>query len=376
MAVSEESIEKEIAVNCPNCGREIADAELVCEHCGIELNESSPQPNTKTAKRFNRWMAAVLVILIVGIGVQILILKSFATPDETGTRILTEAEIDRTVAERPTATVSPTPELKSSDMNMLSLLDSIQPPAGYAVPASLGNIGPQLLDVGAIDLDRFVQLYEQAGQPLSDAEIAILTEGTDATVTITRDNSYFLLNFFWALGLANQNPLLDEGPMMQYGEEGVGGFASTGGWTLGTRPATEFYSSAPIITLTTKQQARVEEVAKAVYRPCCGNPTSFPDCNHGMAMLGLLELMASQGATEDEMFEAAKYVNAFWFPQQMLEVAVYFEAAQGVSFADLDGRLASGPDTFSGRGFGYVHQWLAENGLLEQLPGAGGSCGV
>ena len=164
--------------------------------------------------------------------------------------------------------------------------------------------------------------------------------------------------------------------MMQNGEDEVGRFASTGGWTVGAKPATELYSSAPIITLNPEQQARLEEVASGVYRPCCDNHTAFPDCNHGMAMLGLLELMASQGATEDEMFEAAKYVNAFWFPQQMLEVAVYFEAAQGVSFADLDGRLASGPDTFSGRGFGYVHQWLAENGLLEQLPGAGGSCGV
>ena len=195
-------------------------------------------------------------------------------------------------------------------------------------------------------------------------------------MAITRDNSYFLLNFFWALGLANRNTLLDEGPMMQNGEEGVGRFASTGGWTLGTKPATEFYSSAPIISLTAEQQARLEEVAQGVYRPCCGNPTSFPDCNHGMAMLGLLELMASQDATEDEMFEAAKYVNAHWFPQQMLEVATYFETAEGVSFADLDGRMASGPDYFSGRGFGDVHQWLADNGLLEQLPGQGGSCGV
>lgn len=44
-----------------------------------------------------------------------------------------------------------------------------------------------------------------------------------------------------------------------------------------------------------------------------------------MAILGLLELMASQGATIDQMFETAKYVNAYWFPQQTLEVAIYLQ---------------------------------------------------
>ena len=38
----------------------------------------------------------------------------------------------------------------------------------------------------------------------------------------------------------------------------------------------------------------VEEIAGNIYRPCCGNSTAFPDCNHGMAMLGLIELMVSQ----------------------------------------------------------------------------------
>ena len=67
----------------------------------------------------------------------------------------------------------------------------------------------------------------------------------------------------------------------------------------------ELYSSAAIAQLTAEQQARLEEVAKGAFRPCCGNGTHFPDCNHGMALLGLLELMASQDASVDEMFLAA-----------------------------------------------------------------------
>jgi hypothetical protein len=112
---------------------------------------------------------------------------------------------------------------------------------------------------------------------------------------IHQENQHFLLNLFWAFGLANQNRVLTEGQMMSNGKEEVVRFASTGGWTLARKPLLEIYSRYPIVSLTEEQQKRLEEVAQGVYRPCCDNPTHFPDCNHGMAMLGLLELMASRG---------------------------------------------------------------------------------
>jgi hypothetical protein len=151
-------------------------------------------------------------------------------------------------------------------------------------------------------------------------------------------------------------------------------FASTGGWTLATKPITELYASLDLISLTAEQQKQVEEVAAAVYRPCCNNPTLFPDCNHGMAMLGLLELMASKGATSDEMFEAAKYVNAFWFPQQTLEAAIYLESNLDVDFTEADARLVVGNTISSSSGAAMMHQSLQDNGLLQQAPGQGGSC--
>jgi len=256
------------------------------------------------------------------------------------------------------------------------LVREINPPEGYKLPVSFGDIGPQLLKAGAIDLARFEETYRRAGKPLSDAQRAILQEGGDRQVVIRKDNAYFLLNFFWALGLTNHNPILTEGQMMQGGVEQVGRYASTGGWTLGTKPSTELYASEAIIPLTADQQARVEQVASNVYRPCCNNPTSFPDCNHGMAMLGLLELMASQGASVDQMFEAAKYVNAFWFPQQSLELATFYKTAQGLDFADVDARQIVGPGFSSASGFRNAHEWLMGKGLIEQSPGAGSNCGV
>ncbi|MGB3717755.1 MAG: hypothetical protein WA996_25310 [Candidatus Promineifilaceae bacterium] len=247
---------------------------------------------------------------------------------------------------------------------------------GYQLPVSFGDMGSQLLAAGAIDYDRFVQTYKQAGQALNEDQLAILENGSDAPVVVNQDNAYFLLNLLWALGLTNQNQLLDEGPLMQYSEGDIGRFASTGGWSIGTRPATELYSSTPLISLTSEEQTLLEKVAYNVYRPCCNNHTAFADCNHGMAMLGLLELMAGQGASEGEMFEAAKNVSSFWFPQQALETAVFFQSAMGLDPDEVDGRMAVGPEVFSGSGFRTVHEWLASNEQLEEAPNSGGSCGV
>lgn len=164
--------------------------------------------------------------------------------------------------------------------------------------------------------------------------------------------------------------------MVERSDGNIETYASTGGWTLAAKPIADLYASAPLIPLTIGQQARLEEVAAAVYRPCCNNPTSFPDCNHGMAMLGVLQLLAAQNATPDEMFAAAKYLNAFWFPQQTAELALAFKVGKNQDFAEIDARELVGAGVSSSTGYRGVHQWLADNKLLPQTGGGGNSCGV
>ena len=264
----------------------------------------------------------------------------------------------------------------SSKNRATAMFHQINPPEGYVIPATFGNIGPQMLAAGAIDLDQFSKIYQQANQPLTGEQMAILTVGSVSRININNKNAYFLLNFFWALGLTNQNPVLTEGPMMAEGRDQAGNYASTSGWTIGAKPSTELYASKLMISLTSEEQARLLEVATTVFRPCCDNPTHFPDCNHGMAMLGLLELMASQDATVEEMFDAAKYANAFWYPQKMIEIATYLKVGEKVDFGKADSRQVVSSRYSSGSGFQAVHQWLAANSLLEQNPSSGASCGV
>ena len=249
-------------------------------------------------------------------------------------------------------------------------------PVTYTAPAQFGQLGPQLLDAGTIDFDVLAAAYQQSGQPLTPAQQDILREGSDVPVVFDQENAYFLLNFFWALGLTNRNSILLEGPLPQVAGDAIDRFASTGGWTAGTQPVTALYASRTLVELAAEQQSRVEEVAAAVYRPCCDNPTLFPDCNHGMAMLGLLELVAANDATTDELFDVAKHANAFWFPQQMAEAAAYFQHTQGTGFAEADARAVVAQDVFSGTGFRRVHQWLADNGGLPGTPDSGGSCSL
>ncbi len=273
----------------------------------------------------------------------------------------------------PTAGLEPPASIAQGDAGTQV---SIRMPESHELHASFDDLGPRLVAAGAIDYDRFTQTYERAGQALTESQHAILSAGSDDPIVIDRQNAYFMLNFFWALGLTNKNPILESGLLVEQSQGDIGGYASTGGWTLGRRPATELYASQTLISLTPEQQARLEEVASHVHRPCCNNHTAFADCNHGMAMLGLLELMAGQDASVEEMYAAARDVNAFWFPQQALEAAVFLKVALKQDYAEADPRLTVGPELFSAAGYRAVHQWLADNGLLEQAPNSGGSCGV
>lgn len=262
----------------------------------------------------------------------------------------------------------------TATLDLAALQEQINPTDGYGLSISYGKLGPRLLEAGVIDYEAFAAIYEGSGTPLSIEQMEILKNGSDEEIVINTENAHFLLNFFWAVGLANKNSILTEGPMVQQSDGKVERFASTGGWTIATKPVTELYASLDLIPLTAEGQKLVEEVAAGIYRPCCDNHTLFPDCNHGMAMLGVLQLMASQGATADEMFEAAKYINAYWFPGQTLETAIYFQINENIDFKSANARLVVSEAFSSASGARRVHEDLEAKGLLPQSAGQGGSC--
>lgn len=267
--------------------------------------------------------------------------------------------------------------LAANSANQDNLFDEINPVEGFTIKASYGNLGPKMTASGVIDLAKFKETYEKSNQPLTEEQLTILEKGSDQKITINRENSYFLLNFFWAMGLANKSPILDEGEMVKYGgKEGAGSFASTGGWTLSKGNAMNYYSKASLIPLTKEQEALVYEVTSNIFRPCCNNSTAFPDCNHGMALLAVMQLMTANGATEKEMYEAGKYFNAYWFPGNYYDLALYFKNKDGKSFKDMDAKTILSREYSSASGAQSIKKWLVEKGLVQQPPKTGGGCGV
>jgi hypothetical protein len=190
-------------------------------------------------------------------------------------------------------------------------------------------------------------------------------------ITFTSENIQFWTNVLWAFGLTQQSKVLSEGPMSQHVDQmPLGNYASTGGWTLGRQDAVDLYNSTQLIVLTSEQDDLVYQVAGNIFRPCCGNSTVFPDCNHGMAVLGLLELLAAQGANEQEMYQAALAFNSYAFPDTYITLAAYF-ATQELTWTALDPESILGPDYSSGQG---AQRIAAAVGPLPGSPDQSSGC--
>ena len=252
-----------------------------------------------------------------------------------------------------------------------ALQEAVLPSKGVELPVTWGDLGKKLVEAGAIDAAGMEGLYRERGR-MSAEYRTLLTGSSDKKLVITQDNAGYLLNLLWALGLANKNPILeDKTEMMNPGYGGAGNFASTGGWTIAKGDAMEHYNMHSLVTLTAEQQKLVDRVSRNIYRPCCGNSTHFPDCNHGMAMLGLLELMASQGVNEEEMYKAALAVNSYWFPDTYLTIAMYMQG-KGVAWKDVSPKEMLGADYSSSAGF----QDISSQVSAPSNGGGGGGCGV
>jgi len=243
------------------------------------------------------------------------------------------------------------------------------PKEGIAVNATWGDLMPRMVAAGALDPVKFTAAEKR---PLTDVEQRILTSGADEPIRIDADNAHFVLNALWGVGIANRNPILTTtGPMATLAAEKRGQLASTGGWTLGQKTGGEYLAQFDLIPLTESQQQVLEQVAANSYRPCCGNPTAFPDCNHGAAGLAMAELAAAAGASADEIFAALKGFNSFWYPNQYYVLARYFER-RGTPWPKTDAKVVLSANYSSGQGWQKISAQLQQEEPVQGVPGGGG----
>jgi hypothetical protein len=248
----------------------------------------------------------------------------------------------------------------------------VLPEYGFQSKIALGDSVVKLTQNNVIDRNKFLAIYQDRGGLPAELE-SVLDEPSQRPMLLTRQNANYYVNLMWPLGLANYMSSNRESPILG---ESLFNFASTGGWNLGKEEnGGEYFNKFNIVELTPEQEALVTKIAKNTYRPCCNNSTFFQDCNHGSALLGLLQLGASQGLSEDELYREALAFNSFWFPHNYIQTALYFKAVKNVDWEDVNPKEVMGKVYSSASGASLVAQKVSELGLVPQQKG-GASCGT
>jgi len=253
-------------------------------------------------------------------------------------------------------------------LDLAILPSQVLPEEGFTLPISWANYGPELINLGVIDKNKF-----ESALQMTDEEKDIINNGGDIPININAKNSQFVVDLLWALGLAQESIVYKEGPMGKEYKDTAGNFASTGGWNLAKRDAVNYLGKFNLIDLSTDEQIRVGEISKNIYRPCCGNNTWFPDCNHGMAALAAIELMVKENLSDEEIYKNVLKLNSFWFSESTLASATYF-ARQGIVWDEVDAKEILGEKFSSAKGASDVAKKVGP--LPYYNENAGGSCGA
>lgn len=248
--------------------------------------------------------------------------------------------------------------------------EAVIPPGGFQSKVSLKDSILKLVEKEVIDKDKFITLYkDRGGLPKELTEV--FDKSSDAPIKLTIGNANVYVNLLWALGLSNYMPSNKQSPV---NGKDLYNFASTGGWNLGKEPrGGVYFNKFSIVPLTPEQEALAVKVAQSTYRPCCNNSTFFQDCNHGSALLAVLELGASQGLSEKDLYREALAFNSFWFPTNYIQTAVYFKVVKNIEWKNVDPQVVMSKDYSSISGFNQnVAQELIKRNLVpapKQGPG-------
>lgn len=261
-----------------------------------------------------------------------------------------------------------------SDPRIQGIVEQVLPEKGFRSKIALGDSVQKMIGYGAVDPEKFASLYagRQGGMP--DELRRLLERPSHDSMLLTAESAPYYLNLLWPLGLANRMTINDQSPLRG---PHLFNFASTGGWVLGKEEnGGAYFNKFAIVPLTPDQERLVKRIADNAYRPCCDNSTFFQDCNHGSALLGLLELGASQGLSEEELWREALAFNSFWFPETYVKTALYFKVLQGIEWNDVDPKVVMGKEYSSASGwYQNVERPLQQAGVTLQLRQSGG-CGV
>ena len=100
-----------------------------------------------------------------------------------------------------TTTEQPAENQVSQDV-VKTVAQKVIPPSGYKTSLSWGDIGKKLVEVGAIDLAKYEQSFN--ANTNGKQEMDIFSGNESRPIEINENNSHFVVNTLWALGLVNK----------------------------------------------------------------------------------------------------------------------------------------------------------------------------
>ncbi len=228
------------------------------------------------------------------------------------------------------------------------VMDAVLPAGGIDTGIAFGDSLQRIIAAGALVPGKLRAVYVRRGgmQPWM---AALLAGPSEMPIRFDAAAANDLLTLLWPVGLATRAPFNADGPTAG---PHLPRLASTAGWTLGEAPnGAVYFDSVETLALSAEQAARVAEIASRTYRPCCDNPALFQDCNHGAAMLGLLELGASRGLDTAALERVALAANSYWFPREHLKTALYLRLFEGRAWDEVPPAELIGPRFASAGGW-------------------------
>ncbi|EKS9800597.1 MULTISPECIES: hypothetical protein [Burkholderia] len=254
-------------------------------------------------------------------------------------------------------------------------VDDVVPRQGVDTRVAFGDAIHRLVAAGVIVPDKYRAVIGAKAR-LPDWVEHLFVGPSSSPIVFSAENAPYLLHLLWPLGLATRARFNEHSPMRTVR---LPSFASTGGWTLGQASnGYVYFDRIDTMRLTPAQEAIALEVATNTYRPCCDNSTFYQDCNHGSALLGMIELAASQGASADLVFRIARVANSYWFTSQYAMTSMVFTHLRQQAWHTVSPRLVLGQDysSLSGwqRNVADVLERKKVSGPLPQQASA--SCGM
>jgi hypothetical protein len=247
--------------------------------------------------------------------------------------------------------VSGEPASAGTDSN--GVIADVLPEEGFTINAVWGDNVANMVGAGVLDPVKLENiLTSRYGQQMKPEWRGLLeAPSSNEKLKIDAENSVFMMYLLWTFAKHNDVPIIHNSR-----------FASSfKNYDIGVGRAG--YGDVKLLELTPAQLAVADKVAQNSYRPCCGQSAANPDCSHGYSALGLMELMASQGYTEKEIFDAFVKFNSFWFPSTYIQNALYFELVEGKSWSEADKELVAGQQFSSLSGSYQVKKKLEELGI-------------